>query len=213
MCLHSLTSKPPTTSPCNVLLAFLWGLLGHLFLKWALNQVLESRVTGFFLILQMVWCKFSFHPFPLTCPVHDCLMSLVGMMAFLMSVPGFPVHLTQAPQPARAHRASKKLCSVKGRRSVGTKGSSHLLGLRGSLLQLLLLLLLLLPPLPPFSLSCPAFSFFLFSDFSQKQFDENAFGYSFYEGQAFLLPKSFDTILLYMLLLCRSYFPASVRSF
>ncbi|XP_013909183.1 PREDICTED: probable E3 ubiquitin-protein ligase DTX2, partial [Thamnophis sirtalis] len=65
----------------------------------------------------------SFHPFSLSCPVHDCPMSLVGMMAFLMSVPGFPVHLTQAPQPARAHRASKKLCSVKGRRRVVTKDS------------------------------------------------------------------------------------------
>ncbi|XP_063154240.1 probable E3 ubiquitin-protein ligase DTX2 isoform X1 [Candoia aspera] len=47
--------------------------------------------------------------------------ALAGMMAFLMSVPGFPVHLTQAPQPARTHRASKKLCSLKERRRVVTK--------------------------------------------------------------------------------------------
>uniref|UniRef100_A0ACB8EDC1 Uncharacterized protein n=1 Tax=Sphaerodactylus townsendi TaxID=933632 RepID=A0ACB8EDC1_9SAUR len=34
-----------------------------------------------------------------------------GMMAFLMSVPGLPVHLTPASQPASSHRASKKRSS------------------------------------------------------------------------------------------------------
>ncbi|XP_033027610.1 probable E3 ubiquitin-protein ligase DTX2 isoform X1 [Lacerta agilis] len=51
--------------------------------------------------------------------------ALAGMMAFLMSVPGFPVHLSLAPQPARAPRASKKHSSVKeGRRRELTKGGS-----------------------------------------------------------------------------------------
>nr|XP_020660652.1 probable E3 ubiquitin-protein ligase DTX2 [Pogona vitticeps] len=51
--------------------------------------------------------------------------ALAGMMAFLMSVPGCPVHLTPVPPPGRAHRPSKKpRRSAKEGRRVCTKAGT-----------------------------------------------------------------------------------------
>lgn len=97
-----------------------------LFFLCSSNQVLEIKV--WFYLFTRKWYNANFFlPLfpPPPHPRHDDVMSPVGMMAFLMSVPGLPVRLTPAPPPAVSHRSSKKHNSVKEGRKVFKKGSSH----------------------------------------------------------------------------------------